>query len=394
MQSVCLIKLDLITMQVEEEGLLLRQEVDLLRRVLRRNRDQHVASLFYKKMEHVFRLIVQVCGIVEESAFVYVASRKASVPVMSVCERQVPSVESGIERLECILRQCQLLVSVIQACFKAAKQCCVQLAQSFFMPLSVACLAVSARIQLLSVSLLRHKCNEYNTFLGVVRYLPSREDPSNGCGIDVAQLPDHVSCSIQKGQIPVLRSSSTVDGMKDRNLLGLYILEPEGQPSTGTGAGCVVTEDHGLPIRREDLMHIIRDKEKCAADTQTDDITPAFETTNVPVLAIPPEEEGPSRGVDGIQKNELGLGAVQSSVKKSETIQVREAVPSLSQRKTEFIRIGGTKSQRQKVKKDATREDATLPMKSWEDWVSLPSQTEWGSVEDTRGKNKRKRMKK
>mmetsp|Transcript_3976 Transcript_3976/g.8065 ORF Transcript_3976/g.8065 Transcript_3976/m.8065 type:complete len:409 (+) Transcript_3976:33-1259(+) len=379
---------------VEEEGPLLRQEVDLLRRVLRRNRDQHVASLFYKKMEHVFRLIVRACSIVEESVSVYVALKKASMPVTSVCERQVPCVESGIRRLECILGQCQLLVSVIQACFKAAKQCCVQLAQSFFMPLSVACLAVCARIQLLSVSLLRQKCNEYNSFVHVIRYLPSRESPSNGCGIDVEQLPDHVLCSVQKGQVPGLRMNSRLEGMKDRNLLGLYISGPDGHSSPGMDPGCVVTEDRGLPVRREDLMHIICDTDKGVADTQAEDIAPAFETSSVPMLGMVSEENGPSRGADGVQKNET-KHAVQNS-EKLEKIQVREAVPSLGQRKTEFIRIGDTKSHRKKSKKcvsNGTSKDKDLPLKSWEDWVSLPSHTDWRGVEDSIGKNKKRRRK-
>lgn len=390
---ICLNDVYKSMMQVEEEIPLLRQEVDLLRRVLRRNRDQHVASLFYKKMEHVFRLIARVCGVLEESVFVYVALKKASMPVMSVCERQVPCVESGIRRLECILDQCQLLVSVIQACFKAAKQCCVQLAQSFFMPLSVACLAVCARIQLLSVSLLRQKCNEYNSFVHVIRYLPSRESPSNGCGIDVEQLPDHVLCSIQKGQVPGLRMNSTLEGMKNRNLLGLYISEPEGHPSPGMDPDCVVTEDHGLPVRREDLMQIISDTDKGIADTQAEDIAPAFETSNVSVLGMVLEKDGRSRA-DSMQKNEA-KHAVENS-DKLEKIQVREALPSLGQRKTEFIRIGDPKSHRKKSKKSpshGTSKDEDPPLKSWEDWVSLPSNIERRSGENSIVQNKKRRRK-
>mmetsp|Transcript_3975 Transcript_3975/g.8062 ORF Transcript_3975/g.8062 Transcript_3975/m.8062 type:complete len:114 (+) Transcript_3975:59-400(+) len=112
------------------------------------------------------------------------------------------------------------------------------------------------------------------------------------------------------------------------------------------------------------------------------------------MLGMVSEENGPSRGADGVQKNET-KHAVQNS-EKLEKIQVREAVPSLGQRKTEFIRIGDTKSHRKKSKKcvsNGTSKDKDLPLKSWEDWVSLPSHTDWRGVEDSIGKNKKRRRK-
>ena len=71
----------------------------------------------------------------------------ASKPTLTLHERSVPTVHSAVAVLRRLLGCCRLLAALAKSAVDAAAQFTTQLAQSFFMPLSLTCLAIVARIR-------------------------------------------------------------------------------------------------------------------------------------------------------------------------------------------------------------------------------------------------------
>lgn len=133
----------------------LGMERAVLTKIMYKNRNQHRGTAMYDKMKHVEKLLKTLEGKMSrhydtsEGKWVSFVQglRTASKPLNSEHERLVPSAESGLSMLRVALNNCQIAEKLSVACYRAAKSCSGQLAHSFFMPLSLMCLAIVSRVQ-------------------------------------------------------------------------------------------------------------------------------------------------------------------------------------------------------------------------------------------------------
>ena len=140
----------------------LGMERAVLAKIMYKNRNQHRGSVVYDKIKHVEKLSkileVEMSRHYDPSEGQWVSFlqglRTASKPLSSEHERVVPLAESGLSMLEIVLKNCQIADKLSKACYGAAKSCSGQLAHSFFMPLSIMCLAIVSRMQVLAAQVL------------------------------------------------------------------------------------------------------------------------------------------------------------------------------------------------------------------------------------------------
>lgn len=374
---------------------LVQLEYNLLEKLLRKNASQHRASRFYKKLEHVKRLLKkfwrirsEMHGINEDIPHInamkqqdggilplvmFSVLRNASKPVSSLHERNVPSLEWGLRIARDMFDQIHLVEALIHACYEAARQCSIQLALSFFMPLSVACMAITARIQTLMTRFLQNACRDYTTFVEIVKILPSIENPCNRplTRDGSSALPEYLHCVIQHGHVPCLKkidSDGSIDSKfssKDvRDLFGIY---PTISEYSQVNETCLVVEDHGQPVSREEVYATMYDPGKASESLKSEHI-PAFDTANVPILT----------GNEKIHTHaDPGLSETEKSLDKSPEIEllpqvkISSSVPVLEKRGTAFIRVGEglVGSVPRKGKKQSEQES----LKSWEEWITSPT---------------------
>lgn len=374
---------------------LIEQERLLLDKLLRKNRNQHRSTRFFKKLEHVQRLLRKLWLLrdnmhivadhiahidIEKNPQINISSgivsvlRNACRSVSSLHERRVPSVEWGMVILRTLIDQINMAERLIKACYEAAVQCSAQLAHSFFMPLSMACLAVVSRLQILFVSFLQQICKDYTTFAEISQILPE-----GGQMMDPWELPEHVFCSVLHGKIPMVKMDGTLVGLlTGKDMLGLYRIDrmKEGQRIDDC---CLVVEDHGQPVSREEICAAMHD----ANHPVGHEMLPAFDTSNALVL----ESDRKLESV-GYKKNDVGMdapGSMESQEGPGCKVRITESVPVLEKRTTAFIRVGETlpRPQPKKVKKKPVPE----PVKSWEDWITSPSR----AAQDNFQKKKKRR---
>ena len=369
---------------------LLQQEYSLLSKLLRKNRNQHRSTRFYKKLEHVQRLLKKLWVLREEmhsvgdgiphvdvmkkiemnipTGILYVL-RNACRSVSSLHERRVPTVGWGMGVLRSLLDQIVLAECIIKACYEAARQCTIQLAQSFFMPLSVACLAVASRMQVLTTGFLQNMCKDYTSFVEIACALPSVEEN----GMD---LPEHIFCSVLRGKMPMVRMDARKDLLSKRNLLGIY--RTDGARDRQSNDYCSVVEDHGQPVSREEVYGAMHD----GGHAYETDVIPAFDTSNALIL----ENKTACGSLEGRQQEieEKSPVSMEQPQEEDSKVRITESVPRLQKRTTAFIRIGQTleRAAPKKVK------EKPEPLKSWEDWIPAPSVS---ATDHVQKKKRRKR---
>lgn len=362
---------------------ILHQEHCLLDKLLRKNRNQHRSTRFYKKLEHVHRLLKklwfsrqQVRGISDEVPLIdgsdalipFVITsvlKNACRSVSSLHERRVPTVAWGADILADLFDQIRLAKKIIVACYEASRQCAAQLAHSFFMPLSVACLAVSSRIQTLMTSFLQKACRDYTTFVEIVQILPMVVSKESSYKNGVLELPGQMFCSIAHGKIPSFKMDmeSTVDSMlthqDGRDLLGMYPLEDSAKTAEIKDC-CVVVEDHGEPVSREEVYAAMLDVGQSTATG----VIPAFDTSHIPTL----ENMGNVHRPLYKNKKEVEVLAQTSEKELPSKVRITESVPPLTKHATAFIRVGDTVTP--SVAKRSKKQPEPESLKSWEDWIT------------------------
>ena len=125
------------------------QEAALLEQIIYKNINQHRNTRPFQRLLEVRRLL----RLLQDAATddIVCALRDAlslsSRPTLSLHERNVPTAESTLHVLQRVLGSCRLAESLLNATLTAAVQFTTQLAQSFFMPLSLTCLAILARVR-------------------------------------------------------------------------------------------------------------------------------------------------------------------------------------------------------------------------------------------------------
>ena len=375
---------------MDEIDILIRERL-LLEKILRKNRNQHSASKFYRKLQHVLRLLNSACtrmsidtrnlpkefksyssGVPRNVESLLDTLIAASKSVTFLHERKVPLLEWGVVVLQETLEICELDIKLVESCYNAAKECCVQIAHSFFMPLSTACLAIVARIQVMAASMAQRHCQDYCNLVQLVMCFPNSQDVMDIEGLEL--LPENVRCKLERGKIPCLKIDENTS-LKDvlstgRNLFGIYKISSTSM-NTQADECCQVVEDHGQPVSREEVMRALRNENKMAQEG-IDIVVPAFENAKVSPL------NSEARASDDALARLSKIEAPKThAVKEAPSILVKESVPALEKRDTAFIRIGkpnksGKKAERS-LKQYSESSNNMESTKSWEDWLSVPT---------------------
>jgi hypothetical protein len=125
------------------------QEAALLEQLAYKNVNQHNGTRPFQRLEEVRRLLRLARGADVATALgaLHDALSLAARPTLSLHERRVPAAAGAVAVLRRLLGFSRLAVALAERCMAAAHQFSSQLAQSFFMPLSLTCLAVLARIR-------------------------------------------------------------------------------------------------------------------------------------------------------------------------------------------------------------------------------------------------------
>ena len=394
---------------------LLEQEIQVLGALLYKNRNQHGSSIFYRKLQHVYRLYTKKmregmqcewCGF--ESKVVNVAPQRKGSHV-----RMVPSAVQGVEEMQKILWMCKHLVLMNRICLKAGRVCSYQLAQSFFMPLSLTCLAIVSRVQTLSAHCLQLMCRRYNSMVDIVCILPCVDDVPES----VRWMPEHVLCKTEPGKMPTVRyrgwrhahrpdgggggDDRIADGGDDGDMLWLTNEDVEDSSvslhhamqlkkeemmasdvpygihpiDSSHQAPLNFIEDRGIPISREDVRRMVVEDDDVP---HVDVVIPSFQVSDrVSDLFITPKAPTPDK------EQNRATSKINTSPQKKDLVIKPSVAPlpcSMKEQKgegTAFIRIGGgtTSVQRQQApqseKKD-TASPSTGHDASWEDWISKP----------------------
>jgi hypothetical protein len=367
----------------------------VLAKIMYKNRNQHRGSVVYDKIKHVEKLSkileVEMSRHYDPSEGQWVSFlqglRTASKPSSSEHERVVPLAESGLSMLEIALKNCQIAEKLSKACYLAAKSCSGQLAHSFFMPLSIMCLAVVSRMQVLAAQILVKCSREYNSLVELIEYLPWSGEVAN---IECS-LPRMVHCRIEKGMIPVMRqikqvdqeswwkecSEQRADGLPHgcQAIPGLQPLQdkrsfPHSQEDVDFSSKLNVMEDRGQPISREEMLGMVCSEDLLNQVVAGDGVLPAFDVDEISETPLVDKQ------VIEVPQREKTLKILQPE----SVIVTKQCVPSLPKRDTAFVRIGdstqvmGFDPPRDKEKKSNTLPVvSSVPEKSWEDWIGRPS---------------------
>lgn len=114
-----------------------------------KNSNQHRCSRPFKKLHEVLRLLRLTLEVdLNASVQTFIdALATATRPTVALQERDMPTMQSAVALLRRLQACCHLAQGLSAAILGAAAQFTTQLAQSFFMPLSLTCLAVLARVR-------------------------------------------------------------------------------------------------------------------------------------------------------------------------------------------------------------------------------------------------------
>jgi len=114
-----------------------------------KNSNQHRATRPFRKLQEVLRLLrlMEEADLNAEVQYMTDALAVAAKPTLTLHERTVPILHSAVVLLRRAQASCHLTEALSTATISAAAQFTTQLAQSFFMPLSLTCLAIIARIR-------------------------------------------------------------------------------------------------------------------------------------------------------------------------------------------------------------------------------------------------------
>ena len=125
------------------------QEAALLEQLFYKNINQHRGTRPFQRLLEVRRLLrlLREVDLDESITALRDALTLASRPTLTLHERNVPAFDSAMEVVQRLLGCCRLAEGLAKATLTAAAQFTTQLAQSFFMPLSLTCLAVLARVR-------------------------------------------------------------------------------------------------------------------------------------------------------------------------------------------------------------------------------------------------------
>jgi len=273
------------------------QEAAVLEQLIYKNTNQHRNTRPFQRLLEVRRLLRLLKETTTDKAICALrdALSLCSRPTLSLHERNVPTAQSALHVLQRVLGSCRVAESLAHATLVAAFQFATQLAQSFFMPLSLTCLAILARLRALGAQLLVDLICIYNCCIELIALLPLEDfGSSEGKGSDgdkninrkesedlsrrLAKLPQMLRCSWTDGSptvvevsnshnsseigefIPVQRpqkiSSSSVLPAKGQD--GLLRKKPNGTTADFAVPDLAVIEDRGVAISREQLMAELR----------------------------------------------------------------------------------------------------------------------------------------
>ncbi len=261
-----------------------------------------------------------------------------SRPTLTVHERNVPTAESAFYTLQNILGSCRVAESLANKTLAAAFEFTTQLAQSFFMPLSLTCLSIIARVRALSGQLLVDLIRMYNCCIELAALLPLEEGiltsvDAGDDGVDdkikinrnlntLATMPQMLRCSWTDGRPTVIQVDST-NATSDLKLNQQrpQLIITRGRDG-GEGAGLsgskrkqsnraaapsdlAVIEDRGVAVSREQLLAELRQQQQQQQQ---------LNTTTAARAALPVEDTT-TIAAPAYARTEVNLAATEAGVK-------------------------------------------------------------------------------
>lgn len=271
------------------------QEAALLEQLIYKNINQHRNTRPFQRLLEVRRLLRLLKEISTDDSLCALrdALSLCSRPTLSLHERNVPTAQSALRVLHRVLGSCRVAELLADATLVVAFQYTTQLAQSFFMPLSLTCLAIVARLRALGAQLLVDLIRIYNCCVELIALLPVDDfissDDEKGDGNKkinleeselfssrLAKLPQMLRCSWTDGKptvikvstshnnsrkgdfSPVQRPQRIASAIPARRREELAGIKRKGTAAASAVSDLAVIEDRGVVVSREHLMAELR----------------------------------------------------------------------------------------------------------------------------------------
>lgn len=304
------------------------RETTLLDKLMYKNANQHRGTRPFHRLQEVRRLLrwVPEANAMAHLRRLHDLLTLAARSTFTLQERYVPTASAAISTLRRLLSACHLAEEIARALLGAAHQSSSHLAHGFFMPLSLACLAILSRVRILNAQLLLDSVNAYNATSELLDMLPVADGKEREMVVDgLKGLPSMIRCDwIPEEQLPRLskqfRSEQDLLDLRAEAKwsyvsLGLIVgpqntggkwddedaqtgaecsfktcvhdgsrsnyLEPASMdvdlppdPSYGTTLGIV--EDRGIAVSREEHMAMLRTATVSKADAMIQEAPPSY----------------------------------------------------------------------------------------------------------------------
>lgn len=307
----------------------LHQEMVLLEKLMYKNRNQHRGTRPFHRLEHVRREVrllwrkgngLDVLGRFRDILTI------AAQPTVGLQERKVPLASSCVSLLQQLFVVCRLAEGIARSILGAAHQVTSQLAHGFFMPFSLACLALLARMRTLNAQLLIDTLQSYNALSEMVDMLPATDDEDRDAIVKkLRDLPYIMQCKWNPDdKLPQVHiknwegsrlldlASATAWSYRTLGLIlqrpppslanetripkevisveikdasaeedNLEIIDDVGRIDTSEGGiGLALIEDRGVAISREQHMAMLRTADVQQSTALISDVPPSYTRTN------------------------------------------------------------------------------------------------------------------
>jgi hypothetical protein len=357
------------------------REAALLERLLYKNAAQHRAGRPFHRLAAVRRLarLLRAADGEGAAARLHADLAPAAAPTAAPHHRRVPRAAAAAFVRRRLLGACRAAEALLPAVHAAAAQLTAQIAQSFFLPLSLTCLAAVARVAALAAQLLVDAAALYGVVAELQALLPGAGEPLELPGAEA--LPAALRCAWADG-LPRLEASPA-DADAPPPPPGLSVLgaaAPGGAaPARRRGAAALaVVEDRGVAVSREQFAAAAAAASAAAAPMEH---APAYARAGArlaappaakkprPAPPPPPPAEPEPASEPAAEPMDVDGGAAAGPLAPAPPppapVAAGGARPAFISVEGLLARGGGRKK-----KKPAPAEEPAPAPRSWEDWVA------------------------
>jgi hypothetical protein len=234
------------------------REAALLERLLYKNAAQHRAGRPFHRLAAVRRLarLLRAADGEGAAARLHADLAPAAAPTAAPHHRHVPRAAAAAFVRRRLLGACRAAEALLPAAHVAAAQLTAQIAQSFFLPLSLTCLAAVARVAALAAQLLVDAAALYSVVAELQALLPGAGVPLELPGAEA--LPAALRCAWAGGLARLEASPPDAAAAPPPPPPGLSVLGaaaplPGAAARRRGGAALAVVEDRGVAVSREEF---------------------------------------------------------------------------------------------------------------------------------------------